>query len=297
MSVPPVTALTPDASASSARSRAGWLRGIGSLGPLGVAALIVIVLAALLALFGPLLAPHDPDSSDLNWSFVGPIAGYPLGFDGQGRDLLSRLMTGARTSMLGPLLVVAISTALGGLLALVGAWRGGRVDQAIARLLDALLAVPGLLLAILAVAVFGAGMTAPVIALGISYTPFFARVLRGSALREVRQQYVEALRLQGFGGLPIVLRHIVPNLLPLLVAQATVNFGYAMIDLAALSYLGLGVQAPTADWGAMVYSGQAGIVQGYYLESLTAGACIVLVVCAFNVLGERLADRWGAVTR
>lgn len=284
------------ASAATPRRRSR-LAALGTLGPLGIAALVVIVLAALLAIFGPLLAPYDPNSIELRYAFVGPFEGHFLGMDGQGRDLLSRLMAGARTSMLGPLLVVAISTALGGALALLGSWRGGAVDQTIARLLDALLAVPGLLLAILAVAVFGPGMTAPVIALGISYTPFFARVLRGSALREVRQQYVEALRVQGFGGLPIVFKHVVPNLVPLLLAQATVNFGYAMIDLAALSYLGLGVQPPTSDWGAMVFSGQAGIVQGFYLESLAAGACIVAVVCAFNVLGERLADRWGAETR
>ncbi len=289
-----MSAVTATATGARRRSRLG---AIATLGPLGVAALVVIALAALLAVLGPLLAPYDPNAIDLKYAYVGPFEGHLLGMDGQGRDLLSRLMTGARTSMAGPLLVVAISTVLGGILALLGAWRGGVVDQTIARVLDALLAVPGLLLAILAVAVFGTGMTAPVIALGISYTPFFARVLRGSALREVRQQYVEALRVQGFGGLPIVLRHVVPNLLPLLTAQATVNFGYAMIDLAALSYLGLGVQPPTADWGAMVFSGQAGIVQGFYLESLTAGACIVLVVCAFNVLGERLADRWGAETR
>ncbi|ADB53453.1 ABC transporter permease [Conexibacter woesei] len=291
MSTPAITVETDTASRRRRGSR------FGTLGPLGWAALVVVVAAALLALFGPLLAPHDPNRIDLNLAYVGPYAGHPLGMDGQGRDLLSRLMVGARASMLGPLLVVAISTVLGGVLALLAAWRGGVVDQLIARLLDTLLAVPGLLLAILAVAVFGPGLTAPVIALGISYTPFFARILRGSALREVRQQYVEALRVQGFGGIPIVLKHLVPNLLPLLTAQATVNFGYALIDLAALSYLGLGVQPPTADWGAMVFSGQAGIVQGYYMESLAAGACIVAVVCAFNVLGERLADRWGAETR
>lgn len=287
-------------SAVSAPAKPARRRGarFGSLGPLGVGALVTIVIAALVAVFGPLIAPFDPNSMDLSLAYVGPgYDGHVLGLDGQGRDLLSRLLAGARTSMLGPLLVVAISTVLGGTLALLAAWRGGKVDQIISRLLDALLAVPGLLLAILAVAVFGPGMTAPVIALGISYSPFFARILRGAALREVRQQYVEALRVQGFGGIPIVLKHLVPNLLPLLAAQATVNFGYAMIDLAALSYLGLGVQPPTADWGAMVFSGQAGIVQGYYMESLAAGACIVAVVCAFNVLGERLADRWGAETR
>lgn len=268
-----------------------------SIGPLGVGALVIIVLALALAAVGPLIAPQDPDSIDLNLAFVGPIGGHPLGLDGQGRDLLSRLLAGARTSMLGPLLVVALSTLTGIALALTLAWRGGRVDAVASRALDVLLAFPGLLLAILVVAVFGTGLVAPVIALAISYMPFFVRILRGAAMRERRQPYVEALTVQGSSAWTITLRHLLPNLLPLVVAQATVNFGYAMVDLAALSYLGLGVQPPQADWGAMVFTGQAGIIQGYPAESLLAGACIALVVCAFNVLGDRLADRSAGVAR
>jgi peptide/nickel transport system permease protein len=268
-----------------------------SIGPLGVAAVVVIVVALVLAVVGPLVAPHDPDSVDLNVAFVGPSAGHPLGFDGQGRDILSRLLAGARTSMLGPLLVVALSTVLGVVLALLVAWRGGRTDTVASRALDVLLAFPGLLLAILVVALFGTGLVAPVIALSIAYMPFFVRILRGAALRERSLPYVEALTVQGSSAWTINAKHLLPNLMPLIVAQATVNFGYAMIDLAALSYLGLGVQAPQADWGAMVFTGQAGILQGYPAESLLAGACIALVVCAFNVLGERLADRAEGVPR
>jgi peptide/nickel transport system permease protein len=268
-----------------------------SIGPLGVAAVVVIVLALVLAAVGPLLAPNDPDAVDLNFAFVGPSAGHLLGFDGQGRDILSRLLVGARTSMLGPLFVVGLSTVAGVAVALALAWRGGRVDAVVSRALDVLLAFPGLLLAILVVALFGTGLTAPVIALSISYMPFFVRILRGAAMRERSLPYVEALTVQGSSARAITLRHLLPNLMPLVAAQATVNFGYAMIDLAALSYLGLGVQPPQADWGAMVFTGQAGIIQGYPAESLLAGACIVLVVCAFNVLGDRLSDRAERIAR
>lgn len=262
--------------------RVGWL---------GTASVVVVALAVFAAAFGSLLAPYDPNSVNLNYAFVGPFDGHLLGMDGQGRDLLSRLLVGARTSMVGPLAVVVLSSLIGGALALLLAWRGGLVDQIVVRVLDVLLAFPGLLLAILVVAVAGPGLVAPVIALSISYVPYFVRVLRGAAMRERQQPYVEALQVQGFSSFTILVRHVLPNLMPLALAQATVNFAYAMVDLAALSYLGLGVQQPTADWGSMVFTGQAGIIQGYPAESLAAGACIVLVICAFNILGERLADR------
>lgn len=276
------------------RRRAPAHAGVGRLGRV---ALGVIAVAVLLAALGSLLAPYDPNAINLDAAYVRPFDGHLLGMDGQGRDLLSRLLVGARTSLLGPLAVVVLSTVLGVVLALLLAWRGGVVDHVVSRVLDVMLAFPGLLLAILVVAVFGAGLVAPVIALAVSYTPFFVRILRGAALRERRQPYVDALVVQGFGGVAIAARHLLPNLLPLVAAQATVNFGYAMVDLAALSYLGLGVEQPTADWGSMVFTGQAGILEGYPAESLVAGTCIVVVVCAFNVLGERLADRAERGTR
>jgi peptide/nickel transport system permease protein len=157
--------------------------------------------------------------------------------------------------------------------------------------LDIVFAFPGILLAVLAAAVFGAGLTAPVLALSVAYTPYVARVLRGAALRERAQQYVAALEVQGASATAICLRHLIPNMLHLIVAQATTLFGYAMVDLAAISYLGLGVQPPSADWGVMVSENQQGIIQGYALPSLAAGICIVIVVVAFNILGERLYER------
>ena len=252
---------------------------------------IVIGLAVLLAAFGPLLAPHDPDAANLGNAYVGPVAGHPLGFDSQGRDLFSRLLTGARTSMAGPFLVVLVSVLSGTTLAVTAAWAGRWVDATISTVLDILFAFPAILLAVLAAAVFGAGLTAPTLALAIAYTPYVARVLRGAALRERARDYVAACEVQGLSAFGICARHLVPNLTPLIVAQATLLFGYAMVDFAAISFIGLGVQPPTADWGVMVASGQAGVLQGYPMESLTAGLSIVVVVVAVNLLGERLAAK------
>ena len=254
---------------------------------------LIVGVAVFLAIFGPLLAPHDPNSSQLEFQFVGPFQakGYPLGFDSQGRDLLSRLMVGARTSMLGPALVVLMSMALGTLISVLAAWRGGWVDSVLGTGMDILFAFPGILLAVLTAAVFGAGLAAPTIALAIAYTPYIARVLRSAAVRERARDYISAAEVQGLSSLTICGRHLIPNLAELVVAQATLVFAWAMVDLAAISFLGLGVQAPTADWGVMVATGETGVLQGYPMESLSAGICIVLVVVAVNLLGERIAAR------
>jgi peptide/nickel transport system permease protein len=280
------------ATAPAARS----FRGIPlapRVGRLGVACALVIVGLAAMALLAPLVAPHDPDSLDLSHTFAGPSPQHLLGTDDTGRDLLSRVIFGSRTSLLGPLLVVSIEVALGSLLAIGSAWIGGVVDGVVSRVLDVLFAFPGILLAILATAVFGAGLRSAVIALAIAHMPFLARVTRAAALRERELPYVDALHVQGFSGFAICLRHIFPNLVPLIVAQATVSFGYVTVDLAAISFLGLGVQPPTADWGTMVAGGEPSILQGHPEAALYAGGMLVLTVCAFTILGERLAERGG----
>jgi peptide/nickel transport system permease protein len=256
-----------------------------------IACMVILAIAVLLALLGPLLAPHDPDASSFANAYVGPASGHPLGFDSQGRDLLSRLLVGARTSMLGPLLVVGISMVAGAAAAVIAAWRGGWTDSVISTCMDVLFAFPAILLAILAAAVFGAGLVAPTVALAIAYTPYIARVLRSAALRERSREYIAACEVQGLPAVAICARHLLPNLLGLITAQATLLFGYAMVDFAAISYIGLGIQPPQADWGVMVSTGQSGVLQGYPAESLSAGLGIVVVVVAVNLLGERLAQR------
>jgi peptide/nickel transport system permease protein len=266
-------------------------------GPAGIASAVVVAAAAFAAVFGPLLAPYDPVQSNLSLSFVGPTAGHLLGFDYQGRDVLSRLLAGAPTSMLGPAAVVLLAMLAGTVLAVTAAWRRGIADSVISSGLDILFAFPGILLAVLAAAVFGAGLTAAALALSVAYMPYVARVLRGAALRERSQPYVAALEVQGASGIAICLRHLLPNMAPLIVAQATILFGYAMVDLAAISFLGLGVQPPAPNWGVMISENQLGIPEGYPLSALAPGLCIVAVVIAVNVLGERLFQQATVIRR
>jgi len=261
------------------------------LGPAGLASAAVIAIATLAAIFGPLLAPYNPDLPNLSLAWVGPAGGHLLGYDFQGRDVLSRLLAGAPSAMIGPLAVVVLSLTAGAVLAVASAWRRGATDALVSSGLDILFAFPGILLAVLAATVFGAGLIAAAIALSVAYMPYVARVLRGAALKERNQPYVAALEVQGASGTSICLRHIVPNMMPLIVAQATIMFGWAMVDLAAISFLGLGVQPPAPNWGVMISENEVGVLQGYPLPAIAAGVCIVAVVIAFNVLGERLYER------
>jgi peptide/nickel transport system permease protein len=281
-SVPEVTAAAPG---SRSRRSGGW---VSRLGIGGWVALAVLGLVLLTALLGPVLVPTDPNSVNLSYAYVGPMPGHPLGFDGQGRDLFARLVHGARTALIGPAIVVAVSTVLGTAIALVAAWVGGALDTVVARITDAMFAFPGLLLALLAVSLFSPGVVVAAVALSISYTPYTARIVRSAALKERSLPYVAALHVQGFGAGRIVLRHILPNIMATVVAVATLSFGYALIDLAALSFTGLGVQPPQADWGVMVAVGVTGIIAGYPQESLFAGGLIVITVGAVNFLGDRI---------
>ena len=255
----------------------------------------VIVLAAvtLAATFAPLIAPYDPDEVDFLAFYGGPSAAHWLGTDGLGRDTLSRMIYGARTALLGPLLVVVASTVIGILLGLLAGWRGGWIDAVLGRVFDVIFAFPALLIGIMAVALFGKGLTAPVIAMSLAYAPLVARLTRSLVAAERNRPYVAAYRVQGFGGAWIALGRVLPNITPIVGAQSTLNFGYVLAELAGLSFLGLGVQAPTADWGAMINEAQTGIVGGHFLPALVPAVAVVVVVVAVNIVGEELSDRIG----
>lgn len=253
--------------------------------------LLLLALFVLIALLGPWIAPQDPTFGHLGDTLLGPSGDHWLGTDQGGHDTLSALLVGTRTSLAGPLAVVLFSTLLGVAVGLFTAWRGGWIDTAVGRVLDVLFAFPALLLAILAVALFGKGMTAPVIAMAIAYMPYTARLVRGLAVQEKSRPYIAAYQVQGHSALYVTVRRLLPNIAPTLLAQSTVNFGYALLDLAALSFLGLGVQPPTPDWGAMINQGQAAVLQGQPLSAIAPAVAVVLVVVAFNVVGEDLGDR------
>jgi peptide/nickel transport system permease protein len=274
------------------RGRPPVLTRLGGVGWLTVASAVVAALLVLVAVFAPVIAPHDPEAIDPINVFAGSSATHLLGTDDTGRDLLSRLIYGARPSLAGPAIVVVLSSTLGVLLAVAAGWLGGPADAVISRGLDILFAFPGLILAVVAAAVFGTGFVAPVIALSIAYTPVIARILRSAVLRERSLPYVAALRVQGASGLRICFRHIVPNLAPLVLVQSAVGFGYAMLDLASISFLGLGIQPPTPDWGVMAANGQPSILDGNPQQSLYAALVVVVAVVAFNLVGERIAQHF-----
>lgn len=255
------------------------------------AAVVVAGLFVLIAVFAPLIAPADPTDADPLAVHQGPSSAHLLGTDEVGRDILSRLIVGTRLSLLGPALVILFATAMGVTLALVAAWRGGWTDEVIGRGLDLNFAFPGLVLAVIAVTMFGRGFVAPVIALSIAYTPYVARILRSAARRERSLEYVAACQVQGMSGWRICFRHLLPNVLPLAVVQAAVGFGYALLDLSALAFLGLGVRPPTPEWGLMVANGQPDIVAGQPQVSLCAAATIIIAVVCFNLVGEGMAER------
>ena len=270
--------------------RRGLLRGVG-YGPqtwVGVAVLAAVIVMAALA---PLIAPHDPYEVDLGNALAGPSPSHLLGTDQNGRDVLSRIVYGTRTSLLGPLGVVVLSTLAGVAVGLAAAWRGGWVDSVLTRFTEVVFSFPGVLLALLMIAIVGPGLVAPVIALAIAYAPGVARLVRSAALEQKARPYIEAYRLQGFSSTYIATRRLLPNIAGVVLAQSTIYFGYAVMDLAALSYLGFGAQPPSPDWGATITVQQSSLLEGALLPVLAPGAFIVVVVIAFNLVGEGIADR------
>jgi peptide/nickel transport system permease protein len=256
----------------------------------------IIAVLVLMALLGQWIAPKDPDAVSLVDSLLPASAEHPFGTDDSGRDIFSRIIAGARLSLLGPLLVVAISTLVGVPLGLLAGYRGGIADAIVSRLCDLLFAFPPLLLAIVIVATFGAGFTTATIAIAITYIPLLARVVRGVVLAERTKPYVEACKVQGFSGVRTAFVHVLPNVAPTIVAQSTLNFGYALLDLAGLAFLGLGVQPPTADWGAMLAEGrQSLLIQPN--ELAFASLAITISVVAFNVVGDAIGERFGGSGR
>ena len=258
-----------------------------------VISLVVLGVLTFAAIFAPWVAPYDPDQVDLAAVYASPSSAHWLGTDALGRDILSRMMYGARTALLAPLIVVISSTIIGVLLGLLAGWRGGWVDSVLGRIFDVVFAFPSLLIAIMAVALFGKGLVAPVIAMSIAYAPFVARLTRSLVASERSRPYVSAYRVQGFSGGWIATRRVLPNVTPIVGAQSTLNFGYVLAELAALSFLGLGVQAPTADWGAMINEAQAGLLGGHVLPAIVPAVAVVIAVVAVNVIGEELSDRIG----
>lgn len=253
----------------------------------------VLALAVLAALFGRFVAPHPADAIDFAAIWAPPSAEHPLGTDQMGRDLLSRLLHGAGESLLGPLLLLAGATLLGVTIGLVAAWNGRWIDVVLARVTDVMFAFPGLLFVVLVIAVFGKGPLTAIAALALAYAPVIAKFTRSIALGELARPYIDAYRLQGKSAVAIAVTRMLPNMAPALLGYLVVLFGEGLMSLATLSYLGFGAQAPSSEWGLMVQEGQDGIIQGHFAPTLVPGLAIAVVVVAVNVVGVRVAERFG----
>jgi peptide/nickel transport system permease protein len=252
--------------------------------------LAIVLVAAIVAVAGPLLSPYDPAAQELARRLEAPSRAHPLGLDELGRDILARLMQGARISLLVGVAVVSVSSAVGMLFGSVAGYFGGRVDDVISRVIDVLMAFPGILLAIALVAVLGPSLTNVVLALSVIGWVGYARLVRGQALRAREFEFVQAARASGAGPSRIVLRHILPSAFPAVVVQGTLGMAGAIIAEAALSFLGLGVQPPTPSWGTMLDAGRAHLFDAPHL-TIFPGMAIALLVLGFNFLGDGLRDR------
>lgn len=250
---------------------------------------IIVLLAAVTAIFAPLIAPHDPFKANLRQMLQTPSLAHPLGTDELGRDILSRIIYGSRISLTLGIVSVGIGL-IGGLpLGSIGAYYGGIADLLIMRFIDILLAFPAILLAIVVVSVLGPGLYNAMIAVGISQLPIYARLIRSVVLAIKEKDFVEAARALGAGDAWILFRHIVPNAIGPIIVQATLNIASAILSAAALGFLGLGAQPPTPEWGTMLSKGRVYLRVAPHVTTFT-GLAILLTVLGFNLLGDGLRD-------
>ena len=262
-----------------------WLARLRS--PSLAIGLVVSGLIGGLALLAPAVAPYDPVRVNTNDVLVPPGAAHWLGTDDIGRDLLSRILYGAQTSLVLGLAVVLASTLVGAAIALVGGYRGGRIDMVLMRIMDGFLAFPGLILALAMISFLGASNLTIVLSIAIVATPGIARITRSQVLVERRRDFVEAARVVGASDARILLCHILPNVAALITVQASLNLAFAILTEASLSFLGVGVPPPAPTWGTMLRAGYSYLQQAPWV-AISPGAAIFLTVLGFNLLGDGL---------
>ena len=256
------------------------------MAPFGLIICGLIVFCAVLA---PFVAPHEPSRTDIMTSLEGPSRSHWLGTDDLGRDILSRVIYGARISLLVGIVSVAIALFFGAVIGVASGYFGGVLDQVLMRVMDAILSFPALVLAIAIAAVLGAGLAAPMIAIAVVNVPVFARVARGQVLTAREQEFVIAARTLGSNHGRIMFRHILPNIAPPLIVQTSLSVAFAILAEASLSFLGLGVSPPDASWGRMVSEGRQYLQDAPWLV-FGPGAAIFLAVMGLNFVGDGLRD-------
>ena len=263
--------------------------GASCIGPVAVAGLVVIVLFIAVAIFAPLIAPYDPIAT--SWSAIrkAPSLAHWMGTDENGRDVLSRVMFGARASLLAGVVAVLIAAGIGVPAGLLAGFAEGWIDIVLSRIVDAMLACPFLILAIALAAFLGPDLTNAMIAIGVSTAPRFMRVARAATLDASSNDYVEAARAIGNPGWRVAVRHVLPNIVPPVMVQGTLAIAAAIIAEASLSFLGLGQQPPAPSWGSMLNSAQRFLSQAPWL-AVFPGLAIFLAVLSFNLVGDGLRD-------
>ncbi|MBP7240511.1 ABC transporter permease subunit [Amaricoccus sp.] len=273
--------------------RENWRYFLANRG--AVIGLVVIALMVLTAIFAPLIAPHDPTAQFRDALLVPPAwtdKGRPeflLGTDALGRDILSRLIFGARYSLAIGLVVVTLALVSGILVGLVAGYFGGWIDGLIMRVMDIILAFPSLLLALVLVAIIGPGLFNAMLAIAVVLQPHFARLTRGAVMAEKHREYVTSARVAGAGTLRLMLVTILPNCLGPLIVQATLSFSNAILDAAALGFLGMGAQPPTPEWGTMLAEAREFITSAWWVVTMP-GIAILVTVLAINLIGDGLRD-------
>ncbi len=275
------------------RSRQQDFRKVFFSNRLAIFGTVVLSVFVLMAIFAPLMAPYDPLEQHLPQKFEGPSAAHPFGQDELGRDILSRVIYGARISLTAGLAAVAIATSLGTLVGLVAGYFGGWSDAILMRLMDVILAFPSILLAIVIVSVLGPSLPNAMLAIGVVFIPQVARVVRSAVISVRERDYIEAERALGAGNAQIIFSGVLPNSMAPLIVQATLTLATAILDVAALSFLGLGARAPSPEWGAMLTdafrSGYGVFVQGQH-AIIFPGIAIALSVISVNFIGDGLRD-------
>ncbi|HAK46441.1 MAG TPA: diguanylate cyclase [Spirochaeta sp.] len=255
-----------------------------------IAGLVIIILFLMTALLAPVIAPHDPLEQNISLRKSAPLTeGYILGADDLGRDLLSRIIYGGRISMIIGVVSVGIALVFGILIGVISGYYGGWLDRIVMRLIDIMLAFPYVLLTIVIVAILGPSLTNAMIAIGISQIPQYVRMVRASVLAEKEADYVTAERSLGASDLELMFRSILPNCLAPISVQATLGVGEAILSSAALSFLGLGAQPPTPEWGLMIASSREFITTAWWIVTFP-GIATLLAVLGFNLFGDGLRD-------
>ena len=250
---------------------------------------VIVIVVIVAAVFGPMVAPFDPSVQEMPLRLEGPTGLHWFGLDELGRDIFTRVLYGARISLLVGIVVVGVSATVGIALGAIAGYFGGPVDEVISRIIDVLLAFPGLLLAIALVAVLGPSLTNVVMALTLIGWVGYARLVRGQVLRAREFEFVQAARALGATTPRILWRHVIPTTLPAVTVQATLGMGAAILNEASLSFLGLGVQPPTPSWGTMLNYGRGHLLDAPHL-TIFPGVAIAILVLGFNFLGDGLRD-------